>query len=182
MRPLLLVIAIAACSHSKTTVESTRADGATPVETVMVFTNISDPPFAGLMNMGFENQLRAGLAACQVRSEFRQVVEDGGDSMERATASMEAMRTNAALFVKEAGGKVTTYTDAHGENVRSRGFDVWVELELLDRRVNKVTWKALVNYRGFKNGEATMKDGEAFADAVVSRLRSDGMMLGCAGK
>lgn len=182
MKSVVLVLLIAACSHSTTSVDSRTFPGAAPVRTVMVFTNMPDEPFAGAMNLGFESRFRAGLSACGVNPEFRAVVDDGGDFIARSEASMQAMNTNAALFIKEAGGKTTAYTGQRDDNVRARSFDVWVKLQLFDRRANKVTWEALVHYDGFKNGEVTMGDGEAFAAAIASKLRSDGILTGCSGQ
>jgi hypothetical protein len=180
MKRLLISVLLAACSHSKTTVDSTRAADATPVRTVMVFTNMPDAPFAGAMNMGFESGFRAGLAECGVNTEFRAVVEDGGDFVTRSEAQMEAMQTNAALTITEAGGKTTAYKHRDSREISAQSFDVWVQLRLFDRRINKRTWEALVHYDGFENGEVTMHDGEAFARLVAKRLRTDGMLTGCA--
>jgi hypothetical protein len=184
MKPGLALLTVAAvvavgagCFHSNTSMQSTRLEGAAPVETVMVFTNIADPPFAGAMNLGFEEQLRSGLAACGVRSEFRPVVEDGGESMARSLASMDTMSTNAALVVGEAGGSVTIHSTRQ-LGTTSTSFDVAVRLVLFDRRADKVTWVGLVNYEG-RVRETTVDDGRAFASAVVSRLRSDGIVVGC---
>lgn len=179
MKSLVLVLLITACSHSTTSVDSRTFPGAAPVRSIMVFTNMPDAPFAGSMNMGFESRFRAGLSECGANPEFRAVVEDGGDFIARSEASMQAMGTNAALFVKEAGGRTTAYHDGTQGPVNARSFDVWVKLQLFDRRAHKVTWEALVHYDGFKNGEVTYQDGEAFAAAVGAKLRSDGMLVGC---
>ena len=176
MKSLVILTFAAACAPRGPAlmIQSAPHAGAARFETVMVFTNISDAPFAGSMNTQFENRLRAGLAACNVRSEFRPVVEDGGEYYERMEGQMQAMGTHAALIIKEAGGKVTSYTDRTGA-VANQSFDVNVKVELIDRRTGQTTWDALARYRG-RTSMSSSNDGEYFASEILAHLRSDGMI------
>ena len=48
------------------------------------------------------------------------------------------------------------------------------KLELFDQRARRITWRGIVDIKTESTPEVS--DGEAFADTVLARLRSDGVV------
>jgi hypothetical protein len=77
------------------------------------------------------------------------------------------------LSVVPDGGTYTQVSAANNEDVTTR-IDGAFKLELFDQRARKVTWRGIVDVKTDATPEVS--DGEAFADTVLSRLRSDGVV------
>jgi hypothetical protein len=160
---LVLVLAsAAACSSAKATVQWSHVEAVAPVDNVAVFSTVQDNAFTGVVKgfvfVGFEKRMRAGFAACGIRSEFRR-----GSPQEQSITTLTVVRSGSDHLIR---------TNRQNE-MRTDG-EVSFKLELFDARANRVTWRAVVDFEW--KSDATVADGELLADAVLSRLRSDGMV------
>jgi hypothetical protein len=164
---LLLIVLATACSSAHTNVRWTYVEGARPIDSVVVYTKIQDNAYYGLMQRGMEERLRSNLAACGVEAEFRRGVPEDDD-----TAVAKAQPT-ARLTIMTWGGTVVIKENRYHEH-QSSSSDVSFKLEVLDHRAGKVTWRAVVDFSAETAPERA--DGESFANTILSRMRSDGVL------
>jgi hypothetical protein len=158
MRWVLLWMAVGCSGPQTATVRWAHVESAAPIESVVVFESIQHEAKVGLLFRGFETRLQAQLAACGVKATVLHGAPDG-----------DATR----LSVKPDGGTYTKVSAANNEDVTTR-IDGAFKLELFDQRAHGVTWRGIVDVKTDSTPE--LADGEAFADAVLSRLRSDGVV------
>jgi hypothetical protein len=158
MRWVLLWLAMGCGGPQIANVRWTYVESAAPIENVVVFEAIQHEARVGILFRGFETRLQAQLAACGVKATIQHGLPEGD-------------ATN--LSVKPDGGTYTRVSAPGNEDITTK-IDGAFELELFDQRATKVTWRAIVDVKTDATPEVA--DGEAFADAVLSRLRSDGVV------
>lgn len=175
---VLAGLAAAACSSAQITVRSRLADGVVPVQSLMVLQSMQNDGhrgFNGLMYRGFEKRMRADLAACRVRADLRR----GSTSVNTDAAVAEDVRAfapNAVLKIQALGGDIIVTTDQFGTEKKEES-DLSFNLELFDRRANKMTWSVELNLE--VTAGTGLADGETFAEAVMAQLRKDGILTTC---
>jgi hypothetical protein len=158
MRWLLVCMAVGCAGPQTANVRWAYVENPAPIESVVVFEAIQHEARVGILFRGFETRMQAQLAACGVKTTIRHGPPEG-----------DATR----LSVEPDGGTYTLVSAPNNEDVTTR-IDGGFKLELFDQRAHRVTWRGIVDIKTDSTPE--VGDGEAFADAVLTRLRSDGVV------
>jgi hypothetical protein len=158
MRWMLLYMVVGCSGPQTASVRWSYVDSPAPLESVVVFESIQHEARVGVLFRGFETRIQAQLAACGVKATIQHGLPEGDSTR---------------LSVLPDGGTYTKVSAANNEDVTTR-IDGSFKLELFDQRARKVTWRGIVDVKTDATPEVA--DGEAFADTVLSRLRSDGLV------
>ncbi|HET9991549.1 MAG TPA: hypothetical protein VFQ65_23630 [Kofleriaceae bacterium] len=158
MRWVLLCMAVGCGGPQTANVRWTYVENPAPIDSVVVFESIQHEARVGILFRGFETRMQSQLAACGVKTTILHGLPEG-----------DATR----LSVRPDGGTYTKVSAANDEDVTTR-IDGAFKLELFDQRARKVTWRGIVDVK--TDSTPDVADGEAFADTVLSRLRSDGVV------
>jgi len=164
MRWLLLVVLAVGCGGSQAaTVRWTHVEDAAPIASVVVFESIQHEARVGILFRGFETRLQSRLEACRVQT----IIRHGRPDADSSTTQQ------AWLTVVPDGGTYTMVSSKSDEDVRTE-IDGSFKVEVVDQRVKKTTWRAVIDVK--TGSTPDLSDGEAFAEAVMSRLHADGLV------
>jgi len=158
MRSLVLCLAVGCGASQTATVRWSSVEQPTPIDTVVVFESIQHAARVGVLFRGFETRLQSELAACGVKTTILHGAPEGDVTH---------------LSVTPDGGTYTMVSAPNNEDVTTK-IDGAFKLELFDQRAHRITWRGIVDIKTESTPEVS--DGEAFADTVLARLRSDGVV------
>jgi hypothetical protein len=154
----VLVLLLVGCAHG----EATRLDSqslhpaATPIERMLVIVDLDGTPIADAMTTGLQ---RCGVTATIV---YRDPLElEPGARLRTVIAEVQP---TAALTIQPTGGQL-------GDSTRNQRD---YELAVRELAPERTIWRAAASV----NAEMT---NTHFADQVVAKLRTDGVLVSCRG-
>ncbi|MGE0546033.1 MAG: hypothetical protein AB7O24_23765 [Kofleriaceae bacterium] len=176
---MLAFVAISAgCGSTRVAIQDVHLRSPGPFERLTVFVslpkggdNASIPIYRG-----FRRVLRSKLEACDV-STF--IVAGMPGKLDGSVGPQHPpIVTDARLIVRARYGSITTVVDQHGRPVfgENNKLDIDFWFELSEQKSTRVTWLAFANLKSDDWGELA---GEDLADAIVGRLRLDGVLKRC---
>ena len=171
-----LGIAHAGCSSRKVEITQSYTTAPGPIARLAVFISMPEGRDYGVYP-GFKKVMTSELSACNVESQVFLGLPHAADN---AGAPPAPSTTDAQLIVKARYGRLdkTKVVDQFGNQVDDQGVtnievDFWMELR--EHNQDRVTWRAFANVQS----EPGSGGGEEFAEAIVARLKSDGVLRRC---
>jgi hypothetical protein len=167
----------AGCSSRKVEITQSYTTAPGPIARLSVFISMPEGRDFGVYP-GFKKAITSELSSCNVESQVFLGLPPSADAPTAPPATSPA--PDAQLIVKARYGRLDSVrvVDQLGNTVDDRGVtnleaDFWMELR--EQRQDRVTWRAFANVQS----EPGSGGGEEFAEAIVARLKSDGVLRRC---
>jgi hypothetical protein len=177
---LALVVTAGGCGASHTIeITRSRTTAPQPLKDVAVFVSLLRRGGDRGIYHGLKKALPGELSACGVASKVVAGMPENRDGNGEASPPAGP---DAQLIIRSAYGEVRSVTtvDPYGNVLDEKAYkdtelDLW--FELFDHKQNRVTWQAFAKLHMTDSGNVV---GEDLARIIVARLRSDGVLRGCA--
>lgn len=173
-----LCIAQPGCSSHTVEIKQSYTMAPGPIARLGVFISMPEGRDYGLYP-GFKKVMTNALSSCNVQSQVFVGLPPRAGEVGAPAAPSTTPSSDAQLIVKARYGlrEKTKVVDQFGKVVDEKGVtnieaDFWMELREHDDRV---TWRAFAKLES----EPGSGSGEEFADAIVARLKSDGVLRRC---
>ncbi|HUS28410.1 MAG TPA: hypothetical protein VMZ53_07875 [Kofleriaceae bacterium] len=170
---LSLGLGIAGCSHKKVEITQSFTMTPGPIERLTVFISMPEGRDYGVYP-GFKRVMTSELAACKVASQvFVGLPPEASDAAAPSTRDPQLVvkaRYGVLESTKVVNQRGALLDDKGVTNVKA---DFWMELR--EPPQDRVSWRAFAKMES----DPGSGGGEAFAESIVARLKSDGVLHGC---
>lgn len=148
------------------------------IERLLVVADVDPQTFPEPMFDGLHDALTNRLAACGVRPSALYLDPADLGSQDRIAAELGRSHPNAVIMVRGAGSRVIGTRLITGDYA-FKG-TMWFDLTVLETRSQAPIWRARAKVDVTVGGwSVSAESGAQFATGVVSRLRDDGVLVGC---
>ena len=162
---------------SMTTFNSRVERSASPIKRLLVLASVTSSGFSARMYEVFRAGLTNRLATCGVPSKVLSG-NSSEDPLQRIKDSTAEFEPTATLVIQRAGGAVIRESTGYMGTDRTTSALLF-QLEMIDTSSAHRTWLARSRFDTRKSNTDVETSAVEFATSIVSRLRDDGMLLGC---